>query len=109
MLLFFLRVSLLVLGVVLCLVLFSLVRQDLKTDQGMLLITVPATLALVVVVIDDSCRVFHLPRAVIPDQVAISHAIGVFCEFAAVPLLLMKLYQWGRARRPKRRESEDNM
>lgn len=76
-----------------------LVRVSMKANKGMLLITIPALLVVGILTINFVCHMLHLPDDMMPHQKQIVNAINVGLQVAAVPLVLMKLYEiWSKWR-----------
>ena len=83
-------------GVVICVL---LIAASIKAGKGMWLVTLPAILVIAVLAIDFTCYMLRLPRHVVPYQAQIVSGIKWTLQAAAVPLLLIKLYElWSKKR-----------
>lgn len=85
-------------GIVIC---AMLIQMSLKTNKGMLLVTIPGILIVAMLAFNFSCHLFHLPRNVLPHQSQIVNGINWTLRLLIVPLLLIKVYEWWMKRRQK--------
>ena len=84
-------------GIVICVMLFSM---SLKSGKGMWVVTIPGILIVAALATDFTGHMLHLPRQVFPYQKQSINAIHWALWIAAVPLVLLKLYDlWSKKRR----------
>lgn len=89
-------IFLVVLGVVICVLLFSV---GLRGEKGIWLVTIPGIVVVALLAVDFACHILHLPRHVFPYQKQIIDAINWTLLIAALPLSLIKLYGlWAKKR-----------
>ncbi len=85
-------------GVVICV---KLISVNIKAKMGLWLVTIPGMLIVAILGIDFVCHIIHLPRHAIPYQTQIVNIINWALRIAALPLLLIKLYDlWLKKRAP---------
>ncbi len=89
-------VFLVVLGVVICVLLFLL---SMKTRKAMWLVTLPGMVIVALLDIDFVCHLLHLPHPVLPYQKQMIRFIHGALDVAVVPLLLMSLYEFRAKKR----------
>lgn len=83
-------------GIVICVLLFF---ASMKVVKGMWLVTIPAILVVAAVAINFAGHMLHLTHPIIPYQKQIIDTINWALVIAALPLLLMKLYElWSKKR-----------
>lgn len=85
-------------GIVIC---GLLIKMSLQAKKGILLITIPGILIVLFLAFNFACHVLHLPRSILPHQLQIANSISGMLRLAAIPLLLMKLFEWWWKKRKK--------